>query len=121
MKKKHKNLLKGKWDSLSVEEKTPYEKKSRDHTARQGVIKESIVDALQKKNGEEWIDLKVHRGTKNVAGCKGDFPFSFETSIRGLGEGVHTLRWKRADNRKFSTSTKSYEEFQVTIIGEATK
>lgn len=77
--------------------------------------------ALQKKNGEEWIDLKVHRGTKNVAGCKGDFPFSFETSIRGLGEGVHTLRWKRADNRKFSTSTKSYEEFQVTIIGEATK
>jgi hypothetical protein len=51
MKKKHKNLLKGKRDSLSVEEKTPYEKKSRDHMARQGVIKESIVDALQKKNG----------------------------------------------------------------------
>jgi hypothetical protein len=77
--------------------------------------------ALQKKTGEEWIDLKVHRGTKNLAGCKGDFPFSFETNIRSLGEGVHTLRWKRADNRKFSTSTKIYQEFQITIVREVTK
>ena len=77
--------------------------------------------ALQKKNGEEWVDLKVHKGTKNMAGCKSDFPFSFGTNIRSLEEGVHTLRWQRADNRKFSTSARIYAEFQVTVVREATK
>jgi hypothetical protein len=36
---------------MSSEEQTPYEKQSRDHMARQGVIKQSIIDALQKKKG----------------------------------------------------------------------
>ena len=77
--------------------------------------------ALQKKNGEEWIDLKVHRGTKNLAGCKGDFPFSFETNVQSLAEGVHTLRWKRAVNRKFNPTIETYNDFQVTIVREASK
>lgn len=76
---------------------------------------------LQKRNGEEWIDLKVHRGTKDLAGCKGDFPFSFETNVQSLEEGVHTLRWKRAANRKFNPSIQTFKEFQVTIVREASK
>jgi hypothetical protein len=48
---KHKQILKNKWNTLTEEEKAPYEKKSRDHMARQSVISESIVDALKKQTG----------------------------------------------------------------------
>ncbi len=48
---KHKQILKDKWNMLTMEEKAPYEKKSRDHMARQSVISESIVDALKKQTG----------------------------------------------------------------------
>ena len=43
--------LKAKWDSLSDDEKCPYEKKSRDHLAKQQVMKECITDALRKSTG----------------------------------------------------------------------
>ncbi len=50
-KKYHKTCLKNTWVKLTPAEKVPYEKMSRDHHARQPLIKECVVDALQKKMG----------------------------------------------------------------------
>ncbi len=41
--------LKKAWTKLTLEEKIPYEKLSRDHHARQPLMKECVIDALQKK------------------------------------------------------------------------
>ena len=43
--------LKDKWLTLGDNEKEPFEKKTRDHLAKQGLMKECIVDALQKAKG----------------------------------------------------------------------
>jgi hypothetical protein len=40
--------LEEKRSTLSDKEKEPFEKKKRDHLARQGAMKECITDALQK-------------------------------------------------------------------------
>ncbi len=40
-----------KWGELTDEEKIPYEKKSRDHLAKQDLMKDAIVDALRKEKG----------------------------------------------------------------------
>lgn len=77
--------------------------------------------ALQRKSGDQWIDLKVHKSVSNTSGCKGEFPFTFETFIRSLDEGVHTLRWVRSGNRKFSPLISTYKEFQLNIKQEVTK
>jgi hypothetical protein len=47
--------LKEKWITLSDKEKEPFEKKKRDHLARQGVMKECITDALQKQKGDNCV------------------------------------------------------------------
>ena len=47
--------LKEKWSTLSDNEKEPFEKKKRDHLARQGVMKECITDALQKEKGGNCV------------------------------------------------------------------
>ena len=43
--------LKGKWSTLTDEQKIPYEKKQRDHMAKQGIMRECVVDALKKAKG----------------------------------------------------------------------
>ncbi len=50
-KREHKAVLKKQWQALTKEDKVPFEKMARDHHARQPMIKDSIVDALQKKMG----------------------------------------------------------------------
>jgi hypothetical protein len=50
-KRNHRACLKIAWTRLSAEEKVPYDKMSRDHHARQPLMKECLVDALQKKTG----------------------------------------------------------------------
>jgi hypothetical protein len=47
--------LKEKWSTLSDKEKESFEKKKRDHLARQGVMKECITDALQKHQGDNCV------------------------------------------------------------------
>ncbi len=47
--------LKEKWSTLSDKEKEPFEKRKRDHLARQGVMKECITDALQKQKGGNCV------------------------------------------------------------------
>ncbi len=51
-KKDHRDSLKNKWTNLKKEDRVPYEKLSRDHAARQPLMKECLVEALQKKKGE---------------------------------------------------------------------
>ena len=48
---KHRLILKTKWETLSTEERVPYDKQARDHLARQGVISESVADAMRKDKG----------------------------------------------------------------------
>ena len=48
---KHRLILKTKWEKLSTEERVPYDKQARDHLARQGVISESVADAMRKDKG----------------------------------------------------------------------
>jgi hypothetical protein len=43
--------LKEKWLTLTDEEKIPFEKKKRDHMAKQGIMKECITNALRKEKG----------------------------------------------------------------------
>jgi hypothetical protein len=43
------------WETLSAEDREPFEKKKRDHLARQGVMKECIADALQKIKGGNCV------------------------------------------------------------------
>jgi hypothetical protein len=50
-KREHKAVLKKEFNALSNDAKVPFEKMARDHHARQPMIKECIVDALQKKKG----------------------------------------------------------------------
>ncbi len=47
--------LKAKWDTLTAEEKIPFEKQQRDHLAKQNIMKESITDALQKEKGGNCV------------------------------------------------------------------
>jgi hypothetical protein len=47
--------FKEKWNTLSAEDKEPFEKKKRDHLARQGVMKECIADAIQKEKGGNCV------------------------------------------------------------------
>ncbi len=50
-KREHKAVLKKQWNALSKDDKVPFEKMARDHHARQPLIKECVVDALQKNRG----------------------------------------------------------------------
>ena len=50
-----KQELKEKWSTLSDKDKEPYEKKKRDHLARQGAMQECITDALQKTMGGNCV------------------------------------------------------------------
>ncbi len=43
--------MKEKWLTLAEEAKVPYEKKARDHLAKQGLMTECITDALKKQKG----------------------------------------------------------------------
>jgi hypothetical protein len=43
--------LKEKWLTLDEKEKIPYQKKARDHLAKQGLMTECITDALRKEAG----------------------------------------------------------------------
>jgi hypothetical protein len=43
--------FKVKWDNLSDEDKIPFNKKARDHVAKQEIMQECITDALKKSNG----------------------------------------------------------------------
>jgi hypothetical protein len=43
--------FKEKWDNLSDEDKIPFNKKARDHVAKQGIMQECITDALKKTKG----------------------------------------------------------------------
>jgi hypothetical protein len=47
--------FKGKWSTLSAEDNEPFEKKKRNHLARQGVMQECITDALQKEIGGNCV------------------------------------------------------------------
>ncbi len=51
--------LKEKWSTLSAEDKEPFERKKRDHLARQGVMQECITDALQKEKGGNCVHMRV--------------------------------------------------------------
>jgi hypothetical protein len=55
-KRLHRACLKRMWAKLTDADKVPFEKLSRDHHARQPLIKECVVDALKKKG---WQLLKV--------------------------------------------------------------
>jgi hypothetical protein len=43
--------LKKKWKTLTVEEKIPFERKRREHMAKQELMKESVSDALIARKG----------------------------------------------------------------------
>ncbi len=43
--------LRAKWLTLGEDEKVPFKKKTRDHLAKQELMKECITDALQKAKG----------------------------------------------------------------------
>jgi hypothetical protein len=43
--------LREEWATLTAEQKVPFEKKARDHMAKQALMKECITDALRKKTG----------------------------------------------------------------------
>jgi hypothetical protein len=47
--------LKEKWNTLTAEEKEPFEKMKRDHLAKQGLMQECITDALQKEKGGNCV------------------------------------------------------------------
>jgi hypothetical protein len=49
------NALKEKWTSLTDEEKIPYQKKQRDHMAKQSLMQECITDPLQKQKGGNYV------------------------------------------------------------------
>ncbi len=57
--------LKEKWTTMSDKEKEPFEKKKRDHLARQGVMKECITDALQKQMGGNCVRSYASLGKVN--------------------------------------------------------
>ena len=44
-------MLREQWTSLSDEQKLPFEKKARDHIAKQALMTECITDALRKEKG----------------------------------------------------------------------
>jgi hypothetical protein len=48
---KQKAFYQQKWEDLSPVDRVPYEKKARDHLAKQSVMKEAVVNALQKDKG----------------------------------------------------------------------
>jgi hypothetical protein len=43
--------FKEKWDNLSEEDKILFDKKARDHVAKQEIMQECITDALRKEKG----------------------------------------------------------------------
>ena len=47
--------MKEKWKTLGKDEKIPYEKKRRDHMAKQELMKECVSDALIKQKGGNCI------------------------------------------------------------------
>ncbi len=49
--KVQRETLKLKWVNLTDEERIPFEKKNRDHLAKQELMKECITDALRKQQG----------------------------------------------------------------------
>jgi hypothetical protein len=46
---KQKAFYQQKWEDVSEEDRVPYEKKARDHLAKQSVMKEAVTHALQKE------------------------------------------------------------------------
>jgi hypothetical protein len=50
-KREHKAVLKKLWLTISKEDQVPFEKMARDHHARQPLIKDCVIDGLQKKKG----------------------------------------------------------------------
>ncbi len=65
---KQRKVYQLRWESVSQEEKVPFEKKARDHLAKQSVMKEAVVDALQKEKGENY-----QRSYASVAKATGDW------------------------------------------------
>ncbi len=53
-KKKQKQFYRQKWEGVAVLEREPYEKQSRDHLAKQNVMKEAVTHALQKEKGGNY-------------------------------------------------------------------
>ena len=51
-KNKQKQFYRQKWEGVSVIEREPSEKQSRDYLAKQKVMKEAVTHALQKEKGE---------------------------------------------------------------------
>ena len=51
MKQKQIKFYQERWENVSAADREPYEKKARDHVAKQGVMKEAVIDALQKEKG----------------------------------------------------------------------
>jgi hypothetical protein len=49
--KAHRENLKEKWKTLGEEEKEPFERKQREHMAKQKLMKECITEALAKQKG----------------------------------------------------------------------
>jgi hypothetical protein len=65
-------MFKAKWLILPNEEQTPFEKKKRDHMAKQGTMRECITDALHKSEGgncsrsyASLVELMHHRNVIN--------------------------------------------------------
>jgi hypothetical protein len=76
---------------------------------------------LQIRKVDGWVDLKIHKTTKRLSGCDSEFPYSVETTLKGLSVGTHNLRWARATDRAFTKSATMYKEFQLIIQPEVGK
>ena len=51
VKQKQKKVYQERWENVTAANREPYEKKARDHVAKQSVMKEAVIDALQKEKG----------------------------------------------------------------------
>jgi hypothetical protein len=67
-KKTQKQFYRQKWGDVSVKEREPYEKQSRDHLEKQKVMQEAVTDALQKVKGGN-----CSRSYASVAKSTGDW------------------------------------------------
>jgi hypothetical protein len=65
---KQKAVYQQRWENVSKDERVAYEKKARDHLAKQSVMKEAVIDALQKEKGGNY-----QRSYASVAKATGDW------------------------------------------------
>ena len=87
-KKKQKQFYRQKWGDVSVIEREPYEKQSRDHLAKQSVMKEAVTHALQKVKGGN-----CSRSYASVAKSTGDW-CSSQTIFNWLKSQPDWLPWQ---------------------------